>query len=111
MKVGDLLPVNQIARCAATRSRLDPTLPPKQCARAQTHGEWCRQHAESLGGWRLVDPLTLDRLQRSVGDFLWLGNNLHNAGSDTFRRLYKSALPEARRAYDDADRLPMRAHR
>ena len=43
-------------RCVATKPRLDPTLPPKQCARSAKYGEWCRQHAESLGGWRLAPP-------------------------------------------------------
>ena len=43
-------------RCVATKSRLDPTLPPKKCPRWAKYGEWCRQHAESLGGWRLAPP-------------------------------------------------------
>ena len=47
----------KVRRCQATKPRLDEALPPKQCPRpAKYGGEWCRQHAESLGGWRLCPP-------------------------------------------------------
>jgi hypothetical protein len=45
------------AQCVATRPAVfDQTLPPHRCKRRATHGEWCRQHAELLGGWRLIAP-------------------------------------------------------
>jgi len=28
----------------------------RQCPKVATHGEWCRMHAQSLGGWLLVPP-------------------------------------------------------
>jgi hypothetical protein len=43
-------------RCIATKPRLIPTMPDKQCPPPAKYGPWCRQHAESLGGWRLAPP-------------------------------------------------------
>jgi len=90
-------------QCAATKPRVfDPSLPPKQCARKATHGQWCRQHAESLGGWRLLSPETsVAKMIHAINSFRWLGNNLHNSGTDTFRRLYDAALEDARDAMGD----------
>jgi hypothetical protein len=42
-------------RCIATKPGLTPGHV-RQCPRPQKYGEWCRQHAESLGGWRLASP-------------------------------------------------------
>ena len=41
--------------CIATRPGLDPALA-HRCKKPATHGEWCRMHAQSLGGWVLVKP-------------------------------------------------------
>jgi len=37
-------------------------------------------------------------LRAALGDFVWLGNNLHNAGTLTFRQFYETALIDARAA-------------
>jgi hypothetical protein len=42
----------------------------------------------------------LDVYVKALGSFIWLGNNLHNAGTDTFREMYEAALSDARRAYE-----------
>jgi hypothetical protein len=44
-------------------------------------------------------------LQRAIGSFLWLGNNLHNikASPDKFREFYEAALEDARPAYRMAE--------
>jgi hypothetical protein len=46
----------------------------------------------------------------ALGSFLWLGNNLHNSGTETFRELYRAALEDAETAYEAgqvlAERLP-----
>jgi hypothetical protein len=43
-----------------------------------------------------------DALQAAIGGFLWLGNNLDNAGRDPlrFREFFDAALTDARKAYD-----------
>ena len=54
-------------RCVATRQgAINPAIV-HQCSRKATHGEWCRQHAESLGGWRLAAPDTA-RIIRYAGE-------------------------------------------
>ena len=37
---------------------------------------------------------------KALGSFIWLGNNLHNSGTDTFREMYRAALADARTAYE-----------
>ncbi len=43
----------------------------------------------------------LERAQEGLGSFLWLGNNLHNWDTPTFREMFVAALTDARRGYDD----------
>jgi hypothetical protein len=40
--------------------------------------------------------------QDAIGGFFWLGNNLHNAGTETFRELYVTAMADAKDAYNKA---------
>jgi hypothetical protein len=42
---------------------------------------------------------------KALGSFLWLGNNLANAGSDVFSEMYIAALGDARAAYEAAAAL------
>lgn len=42
----------------------------------------------------------LDKATRALGGFLWLGNNLHNSDTETFRDMYRAALGDARDAYE-----------
>ena len=44
------------ARCAATRRGVIDQSITVRCKKRATHGEWCRMHAQSLGGWVLVKP-------------------------------------------------------
>lgn len=37
-------------------------------------------------------------LEAALGDFVWLGNNLHNAGTLQFREFYEVSLSDARKA-------------
>lgn len=59
-------------QCIATRTgRIDATLVVR-CKKTAKYGDWCRQHAESLGGWRLAPPGENDRLRHAIEDFiLW----------------------------------------
>ena len=43
------------ATCAATKP-LAFSDGVKSCSKTATHGEWCRMHAQSLGGWVLMPP-------------------------------------------------------
>lgn len=36
----------------------------------------------------------------AIGGFLWLGNNLHNSGTETFREMYGRAMLDARPVYN-----------
>lgn len=52
------IPATQAGRCQATREGLKPGSV-RQCPRRAAYGQWCFQHAHSVGGWVLVPP---DRL-------------------------------------------------
>jgi hypothetical protein len=36
----------------------------------------------------------------ALGSFIWLGNNLHNSDTDTFREMYMACLSDAVTAYN-----------
>ncbi len=36
----------------------------------------------------------------ALGSFIWLGNNLHNSDSDTFREMYMACLEDAVTAFN-----------
>jgi hypothetical protein len=43
----------------------------------------------------------VEALKRVIGDFRWLGNNLHNSDTERFREFYIAALEDARLAMGD----------
>jgi hypothetical protein len=62
----------------------------------------------------MTDPVpppeqpTTEQLRRAVealGGFLWMGKNLHNSGTETFRELYGHAMVDARAIYNELDAL------
>lgn len=42
----------------------------------------------------------LEAAHKALGSFIWLGNNLHNAGTPTFRDMYRACLEDAVAAYN-----------
>lgn len=84
------------ARCAATKPGLTPGHV-RRCPRQAHYGEWCFQHAHSVGGWLLVPPSELESASAAIES---LQSRLDRATAD---------LAEARQAGDagdDAVRLP-----
>lgn len=65
------------AQCVATRPRLDGGA--HRCPKPATHGEWCRMHAQSLGGWVLIPSDALDAADYLVA--VWANNAAIEKGS------------------------------
>jgi hypothetical protein len=47
----------------------------------------------------------IQELQKAVGSFIYIGNNLHMSHTDFFKDLYNVALLDAKVAYDKAQEL------
>jgi len=52
-----------------------------------------------------VDIETLTTIRNALGNFLWLGNNLHNFFTQEFKDLFIVAVAEGRIAYDLVTKL------
>lgn len=42
----------------------------------------------------------LEKTVEALGGFLWLGNNLHNSHTETFKEFYGHAMVDARPIYE-----------
>ena len=42
----------------------------------------------------------VDRIVRTLDNFIWLGNNIHNIFTPEFRQIFLDAVKEAREVYD-----------
>lgn len=47
-----------------------------------------------------IDSKLLDRIIKSLGNFIWLGNNLHNIFTPEFKRMFLDSVAEAREVYN-----------
>lgn len=47
----------------------------------------------------------VDRIVRTLGNFIWLGNNIHNIFTPEFREIFLDAVKEANIVYEILENL------